>query len=182
VSAELFAAALRIAEDAPSAWMGIPRQIRIGIENFAYVTDGHALLLIRDCDAAPADIEPAPHSTTAGYLVSLYTETMPNIAHVPLREVTAWLGTGHECNCSFCGYESELEPCLFFGQPFDRRLLRDALPRLDELVAVEWANEKNKQLRVTGDGWLMIAMPLREIHARGKPLPMFDAELRVGVA
>lgn len=182
MSAELFAAALRIVEDAPSMWMEVPRQIEIDGHRFASVTDGHALILIRDCDAAPMDLEPAPHVTTAGYIASLYTETYPNIDHVDLAEIIAWLGTGHECNCEFCGYESRSEPCLFYGQPFDRRVLRYALPRIGGTVAVEWSGKKASPIRVTGDGWIAVLMGLRDINGATKPVPVFDETMRAEVA
>lgn len=55
-----------------------------------------------------------------------------------------------------------VEHVRFYGQDFDARVLRRALPRLDETVRVDYSGEWTKPIRIVGDGWTVVVMGMRD--------------------
>lgn len=103
-------------------------------------------------------------------------------------------GTGtteHECSCEYCQWRgleecfacdgektigcvclAEEEQCIFFGQPFDKRVLRYAVPRTGESVAVDWSEDWSNPVRVRGDGWTLIVMGIRQAKDDAPEFPV----------
>lgn len=116
----------------------------------------------------------------------------------PCKECDGSGTVPHRCDCEHCQYTGtelcwacggdrrvpcscdRLEPVMFYGLPFDARLLRSALPSLDEAVHIDWAPASVGHVRLRGDGWTAVLMSIR--HEFDGPFSSFSATERVRVA
>lgn len=150
--------------------------------------------------------EKPPHSETAVSLSELNAWIGPGGCEKCKGKLTVkcdgCAGGGkvrHRCDCNHCMFDGletceacdgdrvigcdcdVTQGCMFFGQCFDRRVLRLGLPRTDETVSVDWTGNETVPIRVRGEDWTMVAMGMR-LSESDKPLPAFSATERTVVA
>lgn len=161
-------------------------------EPWTCATDGKALIAVQG-----RHVDPVCGDSKWPDRFGLFLDLPPGDQEIDLCALKAWCGPprwrqlcpdcdGYPVDCRTCEgemvWEPDLDPALFLGQPFDRRLLARALEFLDgDSVRAGIASppaareEKDRLLTLTSPAWRVFLMMLDPAQIEDREaLPVFE--------